>query len=86
MFGNIDCMHWRWKNCPKAWHGQYCGKSHDPTIVLEAVASQDLLIWHCFFGLPGSLNDTNVLQRPHLFAWLASDDAPAYNYIINGHE
>jgi hypothetical protein len=79
-------MHWRWKNCPKAWHWQYCGKSHDPTIVLEAIVSQDLLIWHCFFGLPGSLNDTNVLQRSHLFAWLASDDAPAYNYIINGHE
>jgi hypothetical protein len=37
MLGSVDCMHWRWKNCPKAWHGQYCGKSHDPTIILEAV-------------------------------------------------
>jgi hypothetical protein len=23
-------------------HGQYCGKNYDPTIILEAVASQDL--------------------------------------------
>jgi hypothetical protein len=37
-------------------HGmkQYCGKSHDPTIAPEVVASQDLWIWHCFFELPGS--------------------------------
>nr|XP_051230042.1 uncharacterized protein LOC127347952 [Lolium perenne] len=48
MLGSLDCTHWTWKNCPIAWHGQYCGKSKDATIVLEAVASQDLWIWHCF--------------------------------------
>ena len=64
----------------------YCGKSHDATIVLEAVASEDLWIWHCFFAMQGTLNDINVLQRSHLFARLASGDAPACNYTINGHE
>ena len=49
MLGSIDCMHWTWKICPKAWQGMYCGKSRDATIVLEAVASEDLWIWHCFF-------------------------------------
>jgi hypothetical protein len=86
MLGSIDCMHWTWKNCPKAYHGTYCGKSHDPTIILEAVASEDLWIWHCFFGLPGSLNDINVLHRSHLLARLASGDAPACNYTVNGHD
>lgn len=45
MLGSIDCMHWEWKNCPVAWHGQYARGDHKtPTIMLEAVASQDLWI------------------------------------------
>jgi hypothetical protein len=72
ILGSIDCMHWKWKNCPKAWHGLYCGKSRDPTIVLEAVASHDLWNWHYFFGLPGSLSDINVLHRTHLLADLTT--------------
>ncbi|XP_057791352.1 uncharacterized protein LOC131008495 [Salvia miltiorrhiza] len=59
MMGSIDCMHWEWKNCPTAWAGQYAGRSGTPTIILEAVASQDLWIWHAFFGTPGSRNDIN---------------------------
>uniref|UniRef100_A0A0D3D0J5 DDE Tnp4 domain-containing protein n=1 Tax=Brassica oleracea var. oleracea TaxID=109376 RepID=A0A0D3D0J5_BRAOL len=50
MIGSIDCMHWEWKNCPTAWKGQYPRGSGKPTIVLEAVASYDLWIWHAFFG------------------------------------
>ena len=47
MVGSIDCMHWEWKNCPTSWKGQYARGSTKPTIVLEAVASQDL--WICTF-------------------------------------
>jgi hypothetical protein len=39
-----------------------------------------------FFGLLGSLNDINVLQRSHIFSRLLSDNAPACNFTINGHE
>jgi hypothetical protein len=53
MLGSVDCMHWRWKNCSKAWHKEYCGQSHDPTIILEAFALQDLWIWHCFYWIVG---------------------------------
>ncbi|XP_065630496.1 uncharacterized protein LOC112027863 [Quercus suber] len=86
MLGSIDCMHWRWKNCPTAWQGQYSGHIREPTIVLEAVASFDLWIWHAFFGLPGSNNDINVLERSPIFSELEQGRAPAVNYSINGHE
>jgi hypothetical protein len=85
MLGCIDCMHWRWKNCPSAWKGMYTGHFHEPTIILEAVASRNIWIWHAFFGLPGSHNDINVLHRSPLFAKLAEGQAPKVCFNINGH-
>jgi hypothetical protein len=66
MLGSIDCMHWSWKNCPAAWHGQFKGHKKDSTIILEAVANHETWIWHAFFGMPGSCNDINVIQRSPL--------------------
>ncbi|XP_058840293.1 uncharacterized protein LOC131695787 [Topomyia yanbarensis] len=66
MIASIDCMHWVWKNCPVALKGQYQGKERKATVVLEACASQDGRIWHCFFGTPGSCNDLNILDRSPL--------------------
>lgn len=86
MLGSVDCMHWKWKNCPTAWAGQYAGRSGSPTIILEAVADHELWIWHAFFGLPGSNNDINVLSKSHLFSNLANDVAPPANYVIQGKE
>lgn len=43
LLGSIDGMHWEWKNCPLSWKGQFTrGDYGTPTIMLEAVASQDL--------------------------------------------
>ena len=86
MLGSIDCTHWTWKNCPTAWHGMYRGHKKEPTIILEAVASQDLWIWHAFFGMPGSHNDINVLQRSPIFARLAEGEGPQVNYNINSND
>uniref|UniRef100_A0A2N9H634 DDE Tnp4 domain-containing protein n=1 Tax=Fagus sylvatica TaxID=28930 RepID=A0A2N9H634_FAGSY len=83
MLGSIDCMHWKWKNCPTAWKGQYTGHSREPTLILEAVASYDRWIWHAFFGLPGSHNDINVLEHSSIFTELAQGRAPPVNYSIN---
>ena len=54
------------------------------TVILEVVASQDLWIWHSFFGMAGSNNDINVLQRS-VFLSLAKGEAPMVNYTINGN-
>ena len=86
MLGSLDCMHWRWKNCPTAWAGQYTGRSGSPTIILEAVADYDLWIWHAYFGMPGSNNDINVLEASHLFSNLTKGIAPPAHYVIQGKE
>lgn len=85
ILGSLDCMHWPWKNCPAAWAGQYRGKEKEPTIILEAVISYELWIWHAFFGMPGSHNDINVLDRSPLFTNLCEGRAPAVNFRINDH-
>lgn len=86
MLGSIDCMHWEWEKCPTAWHGQYRGHHKKPTIILEAVASHDLWVWHAFFGMPGSCNDINVLHRSPVFDNLSSGHAPEVNFTVNGRE
>ncbi|XP_057803028.1 uncharacterized protein LOC131018321 [Salvia miltiorrhiza] len=86
MLGSIDCMHWEWKNCPTAWAGQYTGRSGKTTIILKAVASQDLWIWHAFFGTPGSRNDINVLHQSPVFKDILEGRAPKVSYVVNGHE
>ncbi|GJW17500.1 putative nuclease HARBI1 isoform X2 [Tanacetum coccineum] len=68
MLRSIDCIHWECTNCPKALHGQF--KRHDhkyPTIMLEAVADQQLWIWHAYFEVPEANNDLNVLYGTPLF-------------------
>ncbi|GJX04221.1 ALP1-like protein [Tanacetum coccineum] len=55
-----------------------------PTIMLEVVASQDLWIWHAFFGVAGANNDINVLDNSPLFDDLLNDTAPVVPYVVNG--
>jgi hypothetical protein len=60
----------------------YSEHVYEPTIILEAVASEHLWIWHTFFFLPGPYNDIKVLHRSPLFAKLAEGEAPQVNYNI----
>ncbi|XP_021991892.1 uncharacterized protein LOC110888687 [Helianthus annuus] len=84
MLGSIYCMHWEWHNCPTAWRGQYTRGDHGhPTITLEAVASQDLWIWHSFFGLPGSLN---VLYQSTIFSDVVNGTGPDTRFTVSGVE
>lgn len=55
-------------------------------MMLEAVASQDLWIWHAFFGVTGSNNDLNVLNQSTLFTNVLQGRAPAVQFTVCGSE
>ncbi|GJX39427.1 ALP1-like protein [Tanacetum coccineum] len=52
MLGSLDCTDWEWFDCSYAYKAQYVRRDHglDLFIFPEVVASQDLWIWHAFFG------------------------------------
>lgn len=86
MLGSIDCTHIRWERCPNAWRGLYTRGDHGhPTIMLEAVVSQDLWFWHAYFGMPGSNNDINVLNSSPIFNKYLLGKAPECPFVVNGH-
>jgi Plant transposon protein len=82
-----DCKHFVWKNCPVYLAGQYTGKGKVPTVVLEAICDPNLFIYFSFFGLPGSLNDINILDRSTVFSALLSRrfDLKTKEYTINNN-
>lgn len=59
--GCIDCSGWQWQNCPRALQGVMCGKEKKPYIKMEVICDLDMYIWHFYFGLPGMLNDIDIM-------------------------
>jgi hypothetical protein len=52
-------------------------------MILEAAASHDLWILHAYFGLPGSCNDINALQRSPIFLAYERSEHQFLDYITS---
>ena len=55
MLGSIDCTHWHWRNCPMPWQGRFQDRNGHRSVIVEAIAGNDIYFWHVFLGCPGSL-------------------------------
>lgn len=59
----LDCGHFAWKLCPKAYQGQFQNrKSGYSSIILKTGCKYNCWSWQAAFGFPGMLNDLNVLH------------------------
>ncbi|GJV70442.1 retrotransposon protein, putative, ty1-copia subclass [Tanacetum coccineum] len=65
---------------PLLYHGDH---GSDPFILSEAIASQDLWMWHAFFGIAGLNNDVNVIRQSPYFNDLKSEKAPDVLFVAN---
>nr|XP_029144546.1 uncharacterized protein LOC114924346 [Arachis hypogaea] len=78
----IECLENFFEGVISVFEDEYLRKSNPndvaltACIVLEVVASSDLWIWHAFFGVSGSNNDINVLDRSPVFDDILNDHAP----------
>ncbi|XP_021990926.1 uncharacterized protein LOC110887656 [Helianthus annuus] len=87
MIGSLDCLQWRWYNCPTAWRSQHTqGDQKGPTLVLQAVASYDLWIWSAFFGVAGCMNDINTFECSPLSESYISGTIPKAGFHANGND
>ncbi|GKE37648.1 ALP1-like protein [Tanacetum coccineum] len=82
---SIDCTKWSWAQCLQAYRAQFSRGDFgsDPFILLEAAASQDLWIWHAFFGVAWSNNDVNVLRQSTVLNDLKVGKAPEVPFVAN---
>ncbi|KAL7611390.1 hypothetical protein Lser_V15G12957 [Lactuca serriola] len=87
MLGSIDYTKWIWRNCFVAWKGQYTSDHLGaPSLVLEVVASQDLWIWHAFFGVASSNSEINVHDHSSIFHDFLTGKASDAPFTVNVHE
>ncbi|XP_023743939.1 protein ALP1-like [Lactuca sativa] len=61
-------------------------KNGVPTVILEAVVSQDLWFWNAFFGMAWSNNDLNVFQASPLFNNILHGKTLDMSYVSNENE
>lgn len=76
--GCLDCSGWQWESCPRGLQGIMCGKEGKPTVKLEVICDLDLYIWHFYYGLPGMLNDLDIMWLSPLMNAIKVGEFPSH--------
>ncbi|XP_074359701.1 uncharacterized protein LOC141699757 [Apium graveolens] len=77
MLGSIDCMHWRWKNCPTSWHGAFSGSLNDINVLDRSNLFSE---W-----TEGRAPEVNYILNGHEYDmgyYLANGIYPAYSTFV----
>jgi len=84
--GSLNCSHWEWRNCPKAFAGMQQNRHGKRSVVTDTVCHEDLWIWHLFVGCPGSHNDVNVMHVSPLYLSFTNGEWPprTFSFTANG--
>lgn len=87
--GSVDCMKIKWKNCPRAFKGQYHNPKDGKLAVLscQALVDGDLYCWDRFAGRPGTNNDITVASHSPLFSEILCGRRCIHlpgGYVLNG--
>lgn len=64
------------------WQGQFEEKNGHRSVIVKAIARQDMYFWHVFVGCPGSLNDINVMGVSTLSSMYMECVAATIKYTI----
>ena len=87
--GCINCMHLKWKNCPKALKGLYRNPKDGrlATITCEAWCDSSLYCWHWFVGRCATNNDRTVMGYSPLLVDILNNERQMRledGYALNG--
>ena len=86
IFASIGCMYWVWKNCLGSWASQFQDKNKERSIISEAIANKSLWIWHAYFGMLGSNNNVNVLDRSPFINNTLCGPSHDLSFVVNGKQ
>ena len=75
-----------WINCHVAWASQFQDKDKERSIISEAIADKSLWIWYAYFGMPGSNNNVNVLDRSLFVNNMLIGPFHDLSFVVNGKQ
>jgi hypothetical protein len=86
MFGLLDVVIKHRKFVQPFFPTNFLVRRKTPILILEAICSQNLWVWHAFICMVGANNDINVINCSTMFVNLLSRALSQVDFQVNGYE